>query len=99
MKYYATYDNLGNLLGIETGNGQIEITKEEYEKLFANILERAQLVEQVYNGIITINDVPEKWREEIQRRVDKKKEQEDENIKFMISDTEALNIITGGEKI
>lgn len=70
MRYYAQYTASGTLIFIGTGNGGTEITESEYNLLLAEILEKASLVNQLYNGEITIADVPEGWREEIQRRVD-----------------------------
>ena len=73
MRYYAQYDESGNLvlIGTGTGVGGVEITEAEYDKMLLEIQEKALLVDKLYNKQITIEDIPEQWREEIQRRVDK----------------------------
>lgn len=73
MRYYAQYNEFGKLLVIGTGNGGTEITEEEYNRLLTEIRQKATLVNQLYNGEITIDSVPEQWQEEIQRRVDERK--------------------------
>ena len=72
MKYFAQYNDSGTLIAIGTGIGGIEITEAEYNLLLSEIREKTSLVNQLYNGEITISDVPEYWREEIQRRVDER---------------------------
>lgn len=71
MRYYAQYDESGNLILIGTGVGGVEITEDEYNKMLLDIQEKALLVDKLYEKQITIEDVPAQWREEIQRRVDK----------------------------
>ena len=70
MRYYAQYNESNKLIAIGTGDGGTEITEEEYYKLLAEIREKANLVDKLYIGEITIVDVPAEWQEEIQRRVD-----------------------------
>lgn len=72
MKYYAQYNESGNIIAIGTGIGGMEITESEYNRMLSEIREKASLVNQLYNGDITIADVPEEWREEIQRRVEER---------------------------
>lgn len=69
MRYYKIIES-GKLLAIGTGTGGTEITEAEYNELLATIREKAELVEKLYSGEITIDSVPLEWREEIQRRVD-----------------------------
>ena len=57
---------------IRTAPGGVEITEGEYTRLLAEIREKAALVDQLYTDEIAIADVPEAWREEIQRRVDER---------------------------
>ena len=57
---------------IRTAPGGVEITEGEYTRLLAEIRENAALVDRLYSGEITLADVPEAWREEIQRRVDER---------------------------
>lgn len=75
MKYFAQYEN-GILTAIGTGNGGTEITESEYNALFAEIREKAALVDKLYSGEITIDAVPVEWQEEIQRRVTERQEAE-----------------------
>ena len=99
MRYYAQYNDSGKLIAIGTGCGGVEITEAEYNALLSEIREKAALVEQLYNGEITIADVPEPWREEIQRRVDERIAAEGAAEEQDLSAEEALNIILGGESV
>lgn len=97
MRYYAQYNDSGKLIAIGMGNGGVEITEAEYNALLAEIREKAALVEQLYNGEITIDDVPTEWQEEIQRRVNERIAAEGAAEEQDLSAEEALNIILGGE--
>ena len=99
MRYYAQYNDSGKLIAIGTGNGGTEITEAEYNALLAEIREKAALVEQLYNGEITIDDVPTEWQEEIQRRVNERIAAEGAAEEQDLSAEEALNIILGGESV
>ena len=99
MRHYAQYNDSGKLIAIGTGNGGVEITEAEYNTLLAEIREKAALVEQLYNGEITIDDVPTEWQEEIQRRVNERIAAEGTAEEQDISAEEALNIILGGESV
>ena len=96
MRYYAQYNDSGNLIAIGTGAGGTEITESEYNALLSEIREKASLVNQLYNGEITIGDVPEDWREEIQHRVDERIAAEVTAEDQDISAEEALDILLGG---
>ena len=96
MRYYAQYTESGNLFAIGTGPGGVEITETEYTSLLSEIREKAALVDRLYSGEITIDDVPEAWREEIQRRVDERIAAEGAAAEQDISAEEALDIILGG---
>lgn len=96
MRYYAQYNDSGILLAIGTGPGGVEITEAEYTRLLAEIREKAALVNQLYAGEITLADVPEAWREQIQRRVDERIAAEGAAAEQDISAEEALDIILGG---
>lgn len=96
MRHYARYNDSDHLLAIGTGPGGVEITEAEYNRLLAEIREKAALVDRLYSGEITIADVPEAWREEIQRRVDERIAAEGEAAAQDISAEEALDIILGG---
>ena len=76
MRYYAQYNDNGKLIAIGTGPGGTEITEAEYNTLLAEIRSKAQLVDDVYNGVKTLDDVPAEWRDEIQRRVTERQEAE-----------------------
>lgn len=96
MRYYKEYDENGQIAAVGAGdalNG-IDITEEEYSALLAEMEAKAEYAEQLYRGEITIDDVPEEYREEVQARVD---EMTAELGEGWISDSEAIAIITGGE--
>ena len=76
MRYYAQYNENNTLVVIGTGPGGTEITEAEYNTLLAEIRAKAQLVDDVYNGVKTLDDVPAEWQEEIQRRVTERQEAE-----------------------
>ena len=75
-RYYCQYSDSGALLAIGTGPGGTEITEAEYNTLLAEIRAKARLVDDVYNGVKTLDDVPAEWRDEIQRRVTERQEAE-----------------------
>ena len=75
MKYFAQYEN-GILTAIGTGAGGTEITEAEYNALLSEIREKAALVDKLYSGEITLDDVPAEWRDEVQRRVTERQEAE-----------------------
>lgn len=99
MRYYAQYNDSGNLIAIGTGAGGTEITEAEYNALLAEIREKAYLVNKLYSGEITIDEVPTDWQEEIQRRVDERIAAEGSAEEQDISAEEALDIILGGESV
>lgn len=78
MRYYAQYNENNTLVVIGSGLGGVEITEAEYNTLLAEIRAKAQLVDDVYNGVKTLDDVPAEWRDEIQRRVTERQEAEAE---------------------
>ena len=96
MRYYAQYNDSGALLAIGTGNGGTEITEAEYNALLSEIREKATLVDKLYSGEITIDEVPLDWQEEIQRRVDERIAAEGSAEEQDISAEEALEILLGG---
>lgn len=96
MRHYALYDNKNNLVAIGTGYGGTEITEAEYNILLSEIREKADLVDKLYNGEITIDAVPTAWQEEIQRRVDERIVTEGLAEEQDISAEEALDILLGG---
>lgn len=96
MKFFAQYTGSGKLIAIGTGPGGTEITEAEYNRLLSEIREKAALVDKLYSGEITIEDVPEEWQEEIQRRVDERIQADGEAAEQPISAEEAMDIILGG---
>ena len=96
MRYYAQYNDTGKLIAIGTGSGGTEITEAEYNALLAEIREKADLVDKLYSGEITIDAVPADWQEEIQRRVDERIAVEGTAEEQDIPAEEALDILLGG---
>ena len=96
MRYYAQYDDTCKLIAIGTGPGGTEITESEYNTLLSEIREKAALVDKLYSGEITIDEVPADWQEEIQRRVDERIAAEGSAEEQDISAEEALEILLGG---
>lgn len=95
MRYYAQYNENDKLIAIGTGLGGIEITEAEYNRLLTEIREKAALVNQLYNGEITIDSVPIEWQEEIQRRVDERKQWEAENeVSDEATEEDYINALT-----
>ena len=95
MRFFAQYNNSGKLLAVGTGNGGTEITEAEYNALLSEIREKADLVDKLYSGEITIDDVPTDWQEEIQHRVDERIAAEGTAEEQDISAEEALDILLG----
>ena len=96
MRYYAQYNENNTLIAIGTGLGGTEITEAEYNALLSEIREKADLVNRIYSGEITMNDVPTDWQEEIQRRVNERIAAEGSAEEQDISAEEALEILLGG---
>lgn len=96
MRYYAQYNDSGKLIAIGTGLGGTEITEAEYNTLLSEIREKAALVDKLYGGEITIDEVPADWQEEIQRRVDERVAAEGSAEEQDIPAEEALDILLGG---
>lgn len=98
MRYYKQTAN-NCIIAIGTGPGGTEITEAEYNALLSEIREKADLVDKLYSGEITIDAVPVDWQEEIQRRVDERIAAEGSAEEQDISAEEALDIILGGESV
>ena len=96
MRYYAQYNDSGKLIIIGTGLGGVEITEAEYNRFLTEIREKATLVNKLYSGEITIDEVPTDWQEEIQRRVDERIAAEGSAEEQDIPAEEALDILLGG---
>lgn len=99
MKYYAKYDEKGNLIAVGKNLIGVEITEDEYNALLSEIREKAALVDKLYNGEITIADVPADWQTEIQRRVEERIAADGAEEEQDIPAEEALDIILGGDAL
>ena len=95
MRYYKQLSG-SHIIAIGTGSGGTEITEAEYNSLLSEIREKADLVNKLYSGEITIDAVPVDWRKEIQRRVDERIAAEGTAEEQDISAEEALDILLGG---
>lgn len=95
MRYYKQLDESGALTAIGTGPGNTEITETEYNALLSEIREKAAYVEKLYAGEITIDDVPEAWREDVQREVDAIRAAEKEAAQQDITGDEFMSMIEG----
>ena len=96
MRFFAQYNDTGKLIIIGTGYGGTEITEAEYNALLSEIREKADLVDKLYNGEITIDAVPVDWQEEIQRRVDERIAAKGTAEEQDIPAEEVLDILLGG---
>lgn len=72
-----------------------EISKDEYDALLSEMMQKEGIIDQLYRGAIAISDIRAEWQEEIQHRVDKMVAQMGAYDTNEISDEEALNIILG----
>ena len=96
MRYYCQYSESDSIIAIGTGYGGEEITEAEYNALLSEIREKSAMVDKLYSGEITIDEVPADWQEEIQRRVDERIAAEGSAEEQDISAEEALDILLGG---
>lgn len=101
MRYFKKLSSDGYVFALEkreTTTAGIEITEAEYNTLLSEIREKAVLVNQLINGEITIDAIPVAWQEEIQRRVDERRDAEnaDTGDDPELTAEEALEIIMGG---
>ena len=95
MRYYKQLSD-SHIIAIGTGSGGTEITEAEYNALLSEIREKSAMVDKLYGGEITIDEVPADWQEEIQRRVDERVAAEGTAEEQDISAEEALEILLGG---
>ena len=90
MRYYKRFDASGRMIAIGTGPGGVEITEAEYNSLLAEVREKAAYIDKLYAGEITIEDVPEAWREDVQRDVDAIRAAEEEAAQQETSEQDEL---------
>lgn len=93
MRYYAQYNDNGKLLAIGTGYGGTEITEAEYNAMLSEIRDKAALVDKLYSGEITLDEVPADWQEEIQRRVNERIAADGEESEQDISGDELMSMM------
>lgn len=72
----------------------IEITVEEYEAELEIIKAKAEWTRKIVSGVADIADVPDEWREEIQRRAEEQLTEINDDPE--LTSEEALDIILGG---
>lgn len=73
MKYYAIYDENGNVTAFGTTSAATvngEITEAEYLVLKQVQDEKTEFARQVFTGEITLDDVPEEYREDVAAMVE-----------------------------
>lgn len=92
MRYYKQLDESGKLIAIGTGPGNAEITEAEYNALLSEIQEKAAYTEKLYAGEITIEDVPEAWRKEVQANVDALKAADEEAAQHEVTGDEFMSM-------
>lgn len=100
IRYYAKYNDAGELVSFGTTCCEItdEITEEEYLALMTNAAATREYVNQVYNGEMEADAVPEEYREKVKTQVEKLiADREMAAEEQDITNAEALAIITGEE--
>lgn len=96
MRYYKELNENGRVLVIGIGLGHTEITEAEYNTLRTEMREKSILAKKLYTGEITIDSVPEDWRDEVQDKVDVHTAEYGAYDERELSPAEALAIIMGG---
>lgn len=94
MRFFKIIQNY-SVTAIGTGPGGTEITESEYNALLAEIREKAALVNKLYSGEITLDEVPADWQEEIQRRVNERITADGEAAEQPVSGDEFLSMLEG----
>ena len=96
MRYYKELGENGKVKVLGIGLGGVEITESEYNTLLSEMREKADLRFRLYRGEISTDDVPETWREEIQKDVEVMISMHGSYDERELSAEEALEIILGG---
>lgn len=84
-----------NLLTGRCYRDGVEITPEAYAAALAENRQKAAYVNEVYKGAIPLEEVPESWREDVQRQVENRKAAA--QVEPDLTADEALSILLGGE--
>ena len=99
MIYFAVYNVNGRLTSVGYTHAQsttgVEISREKYKAVLAEINAKNEYAEKLYLGEIAIENIPEELRCEVQEMVDERIAAEGEYDPDEISDDEALAIIQG----
>ena len=77
----------------------VEITAEEYDNLVEELHKKDELICKLYAEEISINNVPEEWRDEIQTCVNEIIISQGTHDVQEIAENQALDIILGGEGV
>lgn len=65
MRYFINYADDGRVTEVGIGLDGIEITQSEYEEQAVIIDQKNELMNELYRGEITENDIPAEWRDEV----------------------------------
>ncbi len=94
MHYYAVYvDGVLNHIGKGTGQGEA-ISQQEYDALAQRIAQVSAYLDQVLSGALTIEQVAQPYREQVEQIISRMPPQTDQ-----ISDAQALAILMGEETV
>lgn len=96
MRYYKEVNKNGRVVVIGIGLGHEEITEEEYERLKYEMHEKSVIINKLYRGEITIDSVPEEWRDEVQEKIEAYTAEYGTYDERELSAEDALEIILGG---
>lgn len=105
LAYYKQHDSFGRVVVLLTYDQVpninnpliVKISAEEYAAILEEFNEKLTLEEKLYTEKITLSDVPDAWREEIQNRVDALIANHGDYDAQQISAEEAIDIILGGD--
>lgn len=96
MRYYAEYNENGELLAIGIGEDGVEITEEEYNAIMAELQLKNEYAYKVYLQQITLNEVPEKYREAVEDIVEHLNAREEPEDESDVNYDELVNVIREG---
>lgn len=93
MRHYVLYNEEGQMVCIGKGDGGVEITRDEYDALSAQIEEKNELVWRLYRGEIAPDDVPDGYRDEVVADVARMVEEEGAYLGDEVD--QAIDILSG----